>query len=116
MFSIKSEFLKILKTKTIKKSRTATVNFKMVYKIEFTCGIRGHHVYKTNGTPVLNEKLSSKKDNREKSLSYDEHSVEVFKKDGILVGHIPIALSRLIDYLMKANKENNNFGCGTQKT
>ena len=31
---------KILKTKTIKMLQTATVNFEMMYKIEFTCGIR----------------------------------------------------------------------------
>ena len=50
----------------------------MVYKIEFTCGIRGHHVYKTNWILVLIEKLDCKKDNREEALSYDEHPVGVF--------------------------------------
>ena len=61
MFTTKFEFLKILKTKTIKMSQTAIVNFEMVYKIEFTCGIRGHHVCKANWSPVLNEKLNCKK-------------------------------------------------------
>ena len=87
-------------------SRTAIVNFEMVYKIEFTCGIRRHHVYKTNWTPVLHEKLSYKNDNHEKALSNDKHSVGVFKKDGTLAGHIPFALFQLIDYFMKENKEN----------
>ena len=32
-------------------------------------------------------------------------SVRVFKKDGILIGHIPVELSQLIDYFMKKNKE-----------
>ena len=49
-------------------SRTSIVNFEMVYKIEFMCGIRGYHVYKTNWTPVLNEMLNCKKDNREEAL------------------------------------------------
>ena len=85
-------------------SRRAIVNFAMVYKIEFTCEIRGHDVYKTNWTTVLNEKLNRKKNNHEEALSYDEHSVGVFKKDGTLVGHIPIELSRLIDSFMKMNE------------
>ena len=75
---------KIMKTTTIKMSQTAIVNFKMVYKIEFTCGIRGHHVYKTNWTPVLNEKLNCKKNNHEEVLSYDKPPARVFKKDGTL--------------------------------
>ena len=95
-----------LNTKTIKMSQTVIVNFEMVYKYEFTCGIRGHHVYKTNWTHVLNERLNCKKDNHKEALSYDKDSVGVFKKDGTLVGHIPIELSRLIDYFMKENKEN----------
>ena len=77
-----------------------------MYKIDFTCAIRGHHVYKTTWTPVLNEKLDCKKDNREEALSHDKHSIGVYRKDGTLVGHMPIELSRLMDYFMK-NKEEN---------
>ena len=36
MFPTKFEFLKTLKIKIIKMSRTAIVNFEMVYKTEFT--------------------------------------------------------------------------------
>ena len=90
----------------MKMSRTEIINYEMLYKIEFTCGVRGHHVYKTTWTPVLNEKLDCKKDNREEALSHDKHSVGVFKKDGTLVGHIPIELSRLIDYFMESTEEN----------
>ena len=68
MFTIKFEFLKISKTKKINMSRTAIVNFETVCKIEYTCGIRGHHIYKTNWAPVINEKLNCKKDNREEAL------------------------------------------------
>ena len=78
----------------------------MMYKIDFTCAIRGHHVYKTTWTPVLNEKLDCKKDNREEAPSHDKHSIGVYRKDGTLVGHMPIELSRLMDYFMK-NKEEN---------
>ena len=90
----------------MKMSRTGFINYEMLYEIEFTCGIRGHHVYQTTSTPVLNEKLDCKKDNREGALSHDKHSVGVFKKDDALVGHIPIELSRLIDHFMKSTEEN----------
>ena len=89
-----------------KMSRTAIVNFEMFYKVEFTCAIRGHHVYKTSWTPVLNEKLECKKDSREEAPSHDKHSVRVFKRDETLVGHIPIEVSRIIDYIMQNNEKN----------
>ena len=75
MFTTNFEFLKILKTKIIKMSQTTIVNFEMMYKIEFT------------GTPCLQNKTKD--------------SVRVFKKNGILIGHIPIELSQLTDYFMK---------------
>ena len=56
-----------------KMSRTAIVNFEMFYKVELTCAIRGHHVYKISWTPVLNEKFECKKDNREEALSDGKH-------------------------------------------
>ena len=87
-------------------SRTGVVSFEILYKIEISCGIEGHHVYKRMWTPDLNEKLDRKKDNREEALSNDEHAVGVFTNDGTLVGHIPIELSRLIDYFMKTAEEN----------
>ena len=69
----------------------------MVYKIEFTCSIKGHHVYKTNGTPALNEKLNCKNGNCEEALSYGKHPIGVFRLIATLVGHMPIELSRSID-------------------
>ena len=77
-----------------------------MYKIDFTCGIKGHHVYKTNWTPVLNEKLDCKNDNREEALRHDKHSIGVYRKDGTLVGHVPIELSRLMDYFVKSKEGN----------
>ena len=87
-------------------SRTTIINFDMMFKIDFTCGIRGHHVYKTNWTPELNEKLDCKKDNQEEALGQDKHSIRVYRKDGTLVGHVPIELSRLIDYFVKSKEGN----------
>lgn len=55
----------------------------------------------TNWTPVLNQKLNCKKENREEALSYDDPSVGVFKSDGTLIGQTSIELPRLIDYFMK---------------
>ena len=86
-------------------SRTVIVNFEMFYKVEFTCSIKGHHVYKTSWTPVLNEKLECKKDNREEALSHAKHSVGVFKRDETLFGHVPIGISRIIDNFMQNNEK-----------
>ena len=74
-------------------------------RIQFTCAIRGHHVYKASWTPVLNEKIECQKDNREEALSHDKHSVGVFKRDKTLVGHVPIEISRIIDYFMQNNEK-----------
>ena len=78
----------------------------MGYKIEFSCGIRRYHVYKTKWISVLNENRNFKKDNCEEALIYDKHSVGVMKKIGTLVGHIPIEPSLLTDYFMKEKNEN----------
>ena len=61
-------------------SQTATANFEMMYKIEFTCGIREHHVYKSTWTPVLNEKLNCKKDNHEETLKLQQAFSRSFQK------------------------------------
>ena len=87
-------------------SRATIVNFDMMYKIDFTCGMRGHHVYKTSWAPVLNEKLDCKKDYREDALDHDKHSIGVYRKDGTFVDHVPIELSRLIEYFVKSKDGN----------
>ena len=69
-------------------SRTVIDHFEMIYKIEFRRDIRKHHVYKITWFSVVSEKLNCKKDDRKEALSYDKHTVGVFKKDGTLVGHI----------------------------
>ena len=71
----------------------------LILKIHFT---GGHHVYKTNWTSMLKEKLDCKKDNREEVLGHNKHSIGVYRKDGTRVGHVPIELSCLIDYFVKS--------------
>ena len=60
-------------------ARIVIVKFELGYKVDFTCTIRGHHVYKTAWTPV-------KKDEREEAIDYDKHAVNVFKKDACSLG------------------------------
>ena len=74
--------------------------FQLLHRIEFRSVIRGHHVYKTIWTPIVNEKLFVRPDEREEALEYDKYSIGIFKKkeDGKseLVGHAPQELSSLI--------------------
>ena len=95
-----------LRSETIIMSQTVIVNFEMVNRIEFTFTITVHHLYKTNWFSVINEKLDCKEDGREEALSCDKCAARVFKKDGTLVGHIPIELSNLTDYFLKVGEEN----------
>ena len=52
---------------------------------------------------MMGEKLTCKKDEREEAKEHDENAIGVYQpktEDGdILVGHVPIELSRLIKYL-----------------
>ena len=52
--------------------------------------IRGHHVYKENRTPLINEELTI--DVQEDNL-FDRHVVVVLK-NGEIVGHMPRTISR----------------------
>ena len=60
------------------------------------------------------EKLECKKDNREKALSHDKHSVAVFKRDETLVGQVPTEISRIIHYFIQSN-EKNSVSVGPRK-
>ena len=42
-------------------------SYDLVVKVEFETNIRDHHVYKSQQTPILREKLKHKKDNREEA-------------------------------------------------
>ena len=78
----------------------------MVYKTEFRYAIRGPHVYKITWFLVNNEKFDCKKDDRAEALSYDNHALGRFLKNGTLVSHIPIELSNLIYFFLKSAAGN----------
>ena len=62
--------------------------FELVYKVDFGCAIRGHHIYRNNWTPV--ETLICLKDFRLEAEFFDKHVVGVYRtKDEKkhLVGH-----------------------------
>ena len=103
-----------VRSDTIIMSQIVIVNFEMVNRIEFTFTIKTQHVYKITWFSVINEKLDCKEDDREEALSCDKYEARVFKKDGTLVGHVPIELSNLMDYFLKVGGEN--CCCWAKKT
>ena len=81
----------------------------MLYKIEFTGPVRGHHIYKDCWTPIIGEKQICKSDPREEAKTYDKHALGVSKfvdGESILVGHVPIdELSRLLSFFLTTDME-----------
>jgi len=76
-------------------------SFSVSYQMKFKATIRGHHVYKVTWSPVMNEVLICKKDNREEAHEYDSNAVGVYKDiaewDNLeLAGHVPVELSRVL--------------------
>ena len=74
-------------------------NYEMLYKIEFTGPIRGHHIYKDCWTPFIGQRLFCKPDSRTEALTYDKYALGVYKRgedSEKLVGHLPIELSQLL--------------------
>ena len=49
---------------------------------------------------------SVKKDNCQEALSHDIHALGVYKADGTLAGHLPIKLSRVLDYFLQQYEDN----------
>ena len=87
----------------------------MNFKVEYETVIRGHHVYKCVWTPVMDEKLECNKDTRAKAKEHDKNAIGVYRitkqldvanQKKILVGHVPIELSRLMKNFLEANTEN----------
>ena len=88
-------------------ARALPVEFKMNFKVEYETVIRGHHVYKCVWTPVMDEKLECNKDTRAEAKEHDEtKQLDVANQKKILVGHVPIELSRLMKNFLEANTEN----------
>ena len=79
----------------------------MVYEIEFASVIRGHHVYKTEWSPKLVERLVCLKDERKEAKEHDEYAVGTFiQESSKLVGHVPIELSFLVFTFLRAHEDN----------
>ena len=54
--------------------------------------VRGHHIYKSVGTPVICEELYLE---AEQSSEHDEYAVAI-RKDAETVGHVPRSFSRVL--------------------
>ena len=64
----------------------------------------------------MGEKLTCKKDDRrEEAKEHDGNAIGVHKTktedDDILVGHVPIELSKLIKYYLEADESNERIAC-----
>ena len=66
----------------------------------------GYHVYKTNSTPLVGEKLTGV---MESNNLMDKYAVAVKRSDESIVGHLPLGKSgkfaKTIFYFLKANKK-----------
>lgn len=92
-------------------ARCVPAKFEMFYKVDFETVIRGHHVYKSVWKPYNGETLSCMKDMRSEAMDYDKNAIGVYRAVGkteerMLVGHVPIELSSLVNNFLKANESN----------
>ena len=85
-------------------------DYQLLHRIKFRSIIRGHHVYKANWTPAMNEILLAKPDNRVEALVNDKFLIGIFKEqeNGAinLVVHAPIELSSLLHHFLKKSEGN----------
>ena len=87
--------------------------FEMFYSVDFETVIRGHHIYKSVWKPCDGEMLNSicVKDKRGEAMEYDKNAIGVYRtpsesEQKMLVGHVPIELSSLMNNFLKANDSN----------
>ena len=78
----------------------------LIRSYEINSFIMGYHVYKTNWTPVVGEKLTGV---MESNNLMDKYAVAVKRSDESIVGHLPLGKSgkfaKTIFYFLKANKK-----------
>ena len=68
---------------------------------EYYSWMRGHHAYKDIFEPVIGTTLTLQ---REPENAKDPHAVAIVEDTGRIVGHIPLALSRIVSsFLKRAN-------------
>ena len=63
---------------------------------EFDSVVRGHHIYKTVWTPVIDEMLQVA---QEDTNEHDEYPVAITKA-GYIIGHVPRELSRICTFFL----------------
>ena len=72
--------------------------------------MRGHHAYKDIFEPVIGTTLTLQ---REPENARDPHAVAIVEDAGRIVGHIPLALSRIVSsFLKRANHKATAEFCG----
>ena len=92
-------------------ARATTPFCNVYYTLEFDAAIRGHHVYQSKWTPMLDMKLKCEFDKRSEAAEYDENAIGVYirgeeGKETGLVGHLPIELSKLLKQFLDVDKKN----------
>ena len=65
---------------------------------EYYSWMRGHHPYKDIFEPVTGTTLNLQ---REPENAKDPHAVAIVEDTGRIVGHIPLALSRIVSSFLK---------------
>ena len=107
MFAIVKCFVQKEKPAVSVQLSSTAFTWQMVYEIEFASVIRGHHVYKTEWSLKLGERLVCRKDERKEAKEHDEYAVGTFiQESSKLVGHVPIKLSFLVFTFLRAHEDN----------
>ena len=92
-------------------ARSVAAKFEMFYSVDFETVIRGHHIYKSVWKPCDGEMLNCVKDKRGGVMKYAKNAIGVYRtpsesEQKMLVGHVPIELSSLMNNFFKANDSN----------
>ena len=85
-------------------ARTGYLEYGVKFSLQFDSIIRGHHVSKQFWKPSKGEKLECRQDLSDDALVYDADSIGVYRNN-VVVGHIPIELSSLINHFLKSNDQ-----------
>ena len=107
--ALKKRFLKEMEVISIKDILSCEVfPIVLIVSYEIDSFIMGYHVYKTNWTPVVGEKLTGV---MESNNLMDKYAVAVKRGDGNIVGHLPLGKSgkfaETILYFLKPNKKHS---------
>lgn len=59
-------------------ARSLPMEFKMYFKVDFETVIRGHHVYKSVWSPVIDQVLECKRDMRAEAQDHYSNAIGVY--------------------------------------